>query len=125
MKTTTYQTPPQRPCHAIWRGPSPKLHDWNNDFVGELTLEDGHRYRVSVTLFTSRLYGRPQHLQKTLLGLLEPTREGSRASCNFDGAKTFRLLGHFPRLAGRSPKACYSSLWDISLLPHRNLGGAR
>jgi hypothetical protein len=121
MKTATYQTPPRFSCHAVLRRPSPKLHDWNSDFVGELILEDGHRYRVVVTVLTRR----PGYHQKTQLALLEPARKGPRASRNFAGAKRFRPLGRFPRLAGCSPKAYYSSLWAISSFPHRNPGGGR
>ena len=93
MKTTTYQTPPQRPCHATLRTFSPALHDRNSDFVGGLISDDGDGCRV---------------------GVLICRREEKR----------FRLLVHSPRLAGRSPKVYYSSLWDISL-SDRNPGGAR
>jgi hypothetical protein len=123
MKTTTYQTPPQCSCHAVLRRPSPKLYDWNSDFVGELILEDGHSYRVGVTVLTSRLFWRPGHLQKSLLALLEPDRQGPRASCNLAEAKKFRPLGHVPRLAGNSPKAYYSPQWDI-FSSDGNRGGA-
>jgi hypothetical protein len=72
MMKTPYQTPPQRPCHAILRRLSPKLYDWQSDFVGELLTENGLRHQIGVTIRTGHdgqqelsLYARPLHLYKT------------------------------------------------------------
>jgi hypothetical protein len=61
-----------RPCHAILARAIPKRHDWQSDFLGEVFLEDGRRYRVGVTVRYDRdgeqvlsIYLRPLHLYKT------------------------------------------------------------
>jgi hypothetical protein len=83
-KYQPYQTSEGRACHAILRRRSPKHHDYQSDFVGDIVLEDPRfRYAIGVTVRTGRdgeqelyLYLRPLHLYKTPVepGKLEVVR---------------------------------------------------
>jgi hypothetical protein len=71
-KYQPYQTPEERPCHAVLRRRSPKHHDWQSDFVSEISIEDGRRYAIGATVRYDRhgeqqldVYLRPLHLHKT------------------------------------------------------------
>jgi len=58
---------------------SPKFPDWNSDYIGQLSLENGRRYQVGVRNLVNRygeqvlsLYARPLHLNT------KPTTESDR-----------------------------------------------
>jgi hypothetical protein len=44
----------QHPCFAILHRTSPKYYDWQSDFRGSVTLEDGRFYWIGISVGTDR-----------------------------------------------------------------------